>query len=490
MAQISSFGLLIKDTFFYGIAGFLAKSATLLTLPILSRHFSIEEYGIINSLNLLTYLLATLLIMGQESAIVRFFHDEENNYLRCQLITKSLILQLATVCIFSPIVWLAKTFLIEQFIHENSHSISRLADLVIVTAPFILLQANAQAILRIAFARRLFLILSLGMATTVMAVSFAIVMLFEDNLFALFYAYLITHMAFALLGIVFIRKWLKFPGDSNLDMRTIHYAVPIGLIVLMGTAQPFIERIVVNFSGTTRDLGLYAVGATIATIITLPVSAFQTAFTPLLMSKYKDPSFCSSLNFFLKLYVLLLCASVVIIAGFGELLVRLMAGEEYIHGASVITPLLLGLSIQAIGLFLGVGTILARKTYLRLISYSSSLIIGSVCMFIFGAKFGIIGVAIGAAVGKVAMLIMESIIGQYYFYVRWSYSSVLLMLTTTTALAIILDTISSNIFTMIITVVLSLGIIFYILWRLLDPSERSCCIVSLNYILGKETSLS
>ena len=485
MSLISNLRLLIKDTIFYGVAGFFSKSATLLTLPILSRHFSVEEYGIINSLNLLAYLIATFLLMGQESAIVRFFYDEKNYYSRCQLITKSLILQITTTCALLPVIWWAKNLLIDHLAYGSNHNINQLTDLIVGTAPFILIQANAQAILRITFARKEFLILSLGMASAIMAAAFTVVLFFGDDLLVLFKAYLATNVVFALLGILFIRKWLKWPASITIDTRTIHYALPIGLIVLIGTAQPFLERLLVNLVGTPKDLGLYAVGATIATIITLPINAFQTAFTPLLMSKYKDASFCSYLNFFLKLYVLLLCASVVIVAGFGELLVRLMAGEEYIHGANVITPLLLGLSIQAIGLFLGVGTILARKTYLRLISYSSSLIVGSVCMFTFGAKFGIVGVAIGAAVGKIVMLIMESIIGQYYFYVRWSYSSVLIMLAISTLLATVLSTIGSNVFIMTIVLTLSLGLMVFILWCLLDSREKSHCITSIKCLLNR-----
>ena len=41
----SSISTIASDTIFYGVSSFLSRSITLLTLPLLARYFTVEDYG-------------------------------------------------------------------------------------------------------------------------------------------------------------------------------------------------------------------------------------------------------------------------------------------------------------------------------------------------------------------------------------------------------------------------------------------------------------
>ena len=90
-----------KDTSFYGIASVLTRSISLLILPLLARHFSVEEYGLFDLLYLSLTLLVTFFIFGQDSSILRYFYDENDDDSRRALVTNSVsMIFLLSIMIF------------------------------------------------------------------------------------------------------------------------------------------------------------------------------------------------------------------------------------------------------------------------------------------------------------------------------------------------------------------------------------------------------
>lgn len=73
---------LARDTAIYGLGGALNKAIALITFPLLARHFSVQDYGLIDLLNTTVVLLVTLLVFGQDSAVVRFFYEDTDTEYR------------------------------------------------------------------------------------------------------------------------------------------------------------------------------------------------------------------------------------------------------------------------------------------------------------------------------------------------------------------------------------------------------------------------
>ena len=99
-----------KDTSFYGIASVLTRSISLLILPLLARHFSVEEYGLFDLLYLSLTLLVTFFIFGQDSSILRYFYDENDDDSRRALVTNSVSMIFLLSIIFLSIIFLLENF--------------------------------------------------------------------------------------------------------------------------------------------------------------------------------------------------------------------------------------------------------------------------------------------------------------------------------------------------------------------------------------------
>ena len=174
-------------------------------------------------------------------------------------------------------------------------------------------------------------------------------------------------------------------------------------------------------------LGLYAAALKVAMVMSLPISAFQQAFGPYIMATFRNPDAIHLYNLVLKVFLLGVCFVAIFLAGFAENILILLAGEKYADGHVIIFPLAIAALFQAIALFIGVGTILSKNTYIRfMITFLSVLLTISVT-FLLVPEYGVLGVAIGIVMGKLVLLFLESYAGNRLWPLQWDYKFIVLL---------------------------------------------------------------
>ncbi|MBM3825061.1 MAG: hypothetical protein FJ404_19650 [Verrucomicrobia bacterium] len=109
-------------------------------------------------------------------------------------------------------------------------------------------------------------------------------------------------------------------------------------------------------------LGVYAAGAKVASLVLLPIGAFQAAWGPLSLAVSQSPEAGHTYSRTLM----------GLSAGFGVLtvgthcfapgLLRLLATDVYIAGAAAVGPLMLGHAVRAMGWVGGIGIDLSKRT--------------------------------------------------------------------------------------------------------------------------------
>lgn len=90
----------------YGGGAALSKAFGLITFPLLGRYFFVEDYGTIDVFTALASLLTIVLMLGQDSAVARFFYEDPEADRRAQLISQSLALQMCGLAVALPLLWL------------------------------------------------------------------------------------------------------------------------------------------------------------------------------------------------------------------------------------------------------------------------------------------------------------------------------------------------------------------------------------------------
>ena len=407
------------DTIAYGLAGSMANLIALISFPFLANHFTVTQFGQLDFFFTLFSLILTLLISGQDSAIFRFFNEESTKNNKAKLISKSILLQILCTLILILIIYLA--FVINIFDISQTNTLLPFLFPLMISLPFGVIYSNTQAILRVTFRKRGYIFISLLFAFSNLVVATLCTQVIKADLSTFLFLYTSMWIFVGLISLWLIKKWLVFPKNFMPSNEFLKYAIPMGLVTLIGSFHPFIERFYVLHLFDTFTLGLFAGAAKISMIMTLPIIAFQSAFGPYVMANFRNQNAIELYNLTLKFFLVCVCVISLFLAEFGESILILLAGQKFYEGYVIIFPLTIAALFQATGLFLGVGTILTKNTTYRLLISIFSTLVSLILMYLLGLKYGIIGLSIGILGGKLVILILEAIVGQILWPLKWSY---------------------------------------------------------------------
>jgi O-antigen/teichoic acid export membrane protein len=426
LGQAERFKFLLNDSLVYGLGGALNKVLALFTFPLLARHFSVEQFGVIDLLNTSVVLLVTLLVFGQDSAVARFFYDDENSSRRRQVVSQSLVFQIITFAVVTPILWFNSGLIAQKFSLTTDGE--QIIKLLILQAPFFVLINFSQGLLKWTFKRNHFLIISIGSAVfSLVGVVFGLA-LFEFDIASLFTLYLMTRVTFGLLGVYFVRQWLTWPSDFQILRAMLPFAIPFGLICMVASFLPVFERTVaLNYIGA-EELGLFAAGAKVALIIGLPINAFETAWGPFSLSIFKENDATRTYQLMLPIFTVFVCCIVLFLTAISEPLLALLVSDDYRGAGIVVFALSLTKAVEAIGGITGLGITLAKKSYLKLYSYLLMPLVAVVAIPLLSKNFGLAGLPIGSLIAMGAWAALETHLSQRVHPIEWKFSTPLLLI--------------------------------------------------------------
>lgn len=432
MTRLATAGLagrlkfLAKDTAVYGLGGALNRLVALVTFPFLARHFSVAEFGLIDIVNTGVVLLVTLLVFGQDSAVARYFYEDEDPEARRQLISQSLLVQGGCVLLVLPVLWLL-TGSIAATLDLNAEA-RPLLQLAILQGPFFLLVTFSQGLLKWTLKRNQFLIVSIGSTLATALAMLVGIASGRLGLIDVFLVYLSVRAIFGLLGLWFIREWLTVPRGLGKVRMILPFALPYGVICVVTSALPLFERGQVQSILGQHELGLYAAGAKVAQLISLPITAFEMVWAPFALMLMREADAGQSYRMGGHAFAAFLFAAVLGLTAIAEPTLRILGSEPYVGGAMVVLPLALALAFQSVGATLSVGIVISKRSHLALYGYGVLMLTAAFVIPLLTREYGMSGAAWGSVLAMAAKSLVEIILGQRAHAAPWGYSQHLILL--------------------------------------------------------------
>jgi O-antigen/teichoic acid export membrane protein len=427
-------GFLLKDSVLYGGAAAISKAFALITFPLLARHFSVADYGVLDYYLVLASLLVIFFIFGQDSAVARFFYEHEETTARCQLISQSLVFQLVGLALFLPLLWQSSDWLSTMLIGGSDREL--LFKIVLLQLPFLLLINFSQNLLKWTFARSSFLTMSLGFTLVQASLLVIAVLVFDVGILGVLFVSLISNAVFGVLGIYYVRQWLATPRDFQYLREMLPFAVPFGVICVAAAFSPLLERTLIITLLGPEELGMYAAAIKIAMIIGLLISAFQTAWGPFSLSLYKKADAGETYNWVLKLFVLGMCGAAIVLTLLAQPLIHFLATDRYAGATVVIFPLAMGIVIQATSWITEIGISISKRSVLNLYAYATAVFATFCGIILMVPIFGFFGVGLGVFIGYACRAFVSSWLAQRAYPLPWQYTPVVAILGLTLVLGL------------------------------------------------------
>lgn len=356
---VFGWGLLMRDTLVYGTSAALSRSVGLLTFPVLTRYLAPENYGRLDLLLVVASLGTTILVMGQDSAVARLYYDPKLEKCRSQVVSQGLMVQvLAALALVLPVAWMLALLPADS---TGARDFRNACALQAGSMPLVVVASFTANLLRWTFRRRTYVAITVGGAVLGGTGMLVGLWLGEGTLAAIVAGLFFASLASAGAGLWAVRSWLRFPREFGHFPELLRLGLPYMTISLLGAWMAGLERTLVVGLGSDEMLGAYAAGARIATVIMLPISAFQAAWGPFSLAIYAQPDSARTYSRVLRYLSFALVGISLSAHFFAAPTLVLLAGEEYLLGAVVVGPLMLGQAIRALGWIAGIGLDLAKR---------------------------------------------------------------------------------------------------------------------------------
>lgn len=408
---------LAKDSVIYGGAAAVTRAMGLVTLPLLARHFSVEDYGLIDLFTVVANVVALLIVFGQDSAVARYYYDGNDPAYRKRVVGQSLFIQLVVATIAVPVLFALREP-IAGALHGNEEARLLLA-LVILQAPFLAVSNFASNLLKWTFRRARYLLVSLGQVALNLVLLAAGIFVLDMDVTGVFVIALGCQVLFAAVALWLVRDMIGWPLPAVHVGSLLFYAAPLGVIAGLSAFVPLLERALVAGLLGELDLGLYAVGTKIAMMLMLLVQAFQMAWGPFSLAIHRETDAAATYSAVLIGFTVAILAAALALSAMAGPLIAVLASGRYEAAASLVFPLALALAVQGIGWITEIGISLAKRSYLQIPGYLAYLVVTVGAIYTLTPPLGLSGVAVGVLLGQVAKVAVSTVLSQHAYPIAW-----------------------------------------------------------------------
>ena len=422
---MSIYKTLLSDTIIYGFVNAFTKLISFFLFPLLATYFSVIEYGTLDYVQSFTTFLVLSLTFGLDSALVRFFYDNDELQNRKQLITEIFYLELFIIFLYLSLALLLK----DQIIELLQIKINSLIGIVILQVPFLLLINFSQNILKWTFQRKQFLTISITYLLTLLGYCLFGVYYLKFDLYYYFLGCLIIQIIYSLIAFSVISKWIFKLDKVIFLMKLLRYALPLGIVSIFTALYPFIERNLVLFYTSEYSLGVYSIIYKYCYIILIIIYSFQIAWGPISYSIYKEKDSQKKFNTVLNIFTLLVCQAILIIYFLSDYIFPWFFGNEFEKMYILIIPLSFAIGIQGVNSMLEASIHLSKKTnWILLINL---IYLGCFSTLIIWDEITILKIALTICFSSIIKFIITCIISNRVYEIKWDLRQVTLILLST-----------------------------------------------------------
>lgn len=434
----SKIKLFLENFLFYGGLSMLTKALPFITLPVITRMLpNASAYGIADIFNLINSFGIAIAILGMYDAIFREYFEEKDdrNYQKKVTSTGLGIVLLSGSFIFIIVLILQKKLAILFFKSTEFQSLLLLSSFAILSGS---VSAIISAPTRMKNERRIYLYTGISFPVIGFILTYSLIKI-GYTYRAIVYSNLLINLLSLTVFFLLNKKHfnLKF-FDKKIARELLKIGIPLLPTFLIYWVFNSMDRMMINRMLGPTELGVYSVGAKVASVSQLIYTAFAGGWQYFSFSTMKDKD---QVEFNSKIFEYLGAISFflfILSSLFAKPVFKMFFVGEYIRGSEVFSYLFLSPLLLMLFQIIGNQILIIKKSYLSTLALSLGAILNILLNYILIKKYGIKGAALSTLLSYLlALIIMMKICCKYKLFIlkrRIIYSFILMILSILTML--------------------------------------------------------
>ena len=417
---------LLKDTAIYGIAGGTSRFLMLLALPIVAKNLPAEEFGVWAVLVITGNVVSAFLMFGMDSAVVRYYYDDDSDQYRRKVFSNGAIFQTALSAVTIVLLVMAASVVLTLI--GLGSDWRRALWVVLATAPGMVLVQFAQNWFKWTFQRARFLAMAIGLAGFTLAALYYVVEVRGLGLMGVLVSMGAAQWAFALLGLWWCRRYFRARVNRELLVDMLRFGSPMMLVALAAVFLTSLDRLFLTRYVSSADFGVYAFGQRLSVLMVMAVTAFQTAFGPYSFANWNRPEAAHAFGRYQTYYIAAAGCVALLICSFGRVLVLLLGSREYVGAEQVLPLLVFGSLMYGLYSFASIGIFYAKRSGLSLAALAGGLAAATVANLALAPFLEGVGVAAGFAIGNSVLVGVSYLLSRRLYAIEFRVGRDLLLL--------------------------------------------------------------
>jgi len=421
----------------YSFGNLLVLVAGVISFPIFTRIFSVDEYGILNLIGATLTLLTGIAKLGQQHSVVRFYGEirARNDPQEIRRFYSTVFFGMVGVGAVVAMLWAG----LSQLIPAHWWNDSRIRGLFLLTAILVLVRVADSCLsnlLRAEERSRFYSTYSVIRRYAGLAVILFVLFFVATTVYGFFVATVVTETlaVFVLMAMLWRRhQYSPVHVSPSLLRAMLAYGIPMIGYEIGGTLLSIGDRYVIQYMLGSRDLGLYSAGYNLCEYLqTFLIVSIGQAVMPMYVRTWAEKGEKETVRFVrdaLRYYLMLGLPIVAGLSAVGEDLLVVLASEKYRQSASVIPYVMSGMVVDGTVIMLGAGVFLQKRTMTIAVLVAGSALVNLVLTIVMVPRLGIVGAAVATFASYSLLAGMTYLVGRKYLAVAipwheiWKYTA-------------------------------------------------------------------
>ena len=326
---------LIKSSIWYTIGNVLPQIITFILLPLYTHYLGPKEYGIVNAINALNFILIIFMSFGIDRSLYRLYHDYDNFHKKKFIGNSILIITISALCVVL-IIFLVRKYIV--YVYNN-----------IPFTPYYFLGIIYSFITVFTLIPKVYYQVENKVLKFVVITFFQFFIMTTLILYLVIHkkegaeGYLIAQLISVLITIPYLffdmKKYVSFEIDRRIIKSIIKYSFPLIPILLSGWVLSLIDRIFISYMSTLDQLGIYSLSYKIASIVLITSNGINIAYNAFFFKFVnEETSDVRKIKYYNDIYISIIFAISFVISINAKNIMYLF-DEKFSYGAMII-PLL------------------------------------------------------------------------------------------------------------------------------------------------------
>jgi O-antigen/teichoic acid export membrane protein len=436
--SLSKIKSLVKDSLIYGIAGIISRMITVFLVPVYTRIFQPSDYGIIALINTTFFIVSLLSVCALDSSAARWYYDTDEELDRKRTFASWFWFQLGFSVLLAALMFSSIQFFSRFVLRTSLKEVLWIWLLPCATLITNVLPNIIWNWYRLNRRPKATIVYTLSQSLLTIALTILFVVVLKWGVVGVYAALFLSSFLFSVIALFALAGWIHFRFFSKIRLKEmLRFSLPLVPAAIAFWLINSTDAYFIQYFKNPKEVGLFAVGASLASGVSLFTGAFQQAWGPFAFSIMNEPD---AKKTYATVFLIFGVVSSAILLGmflFSPEILILLTTSKYYDAAWVASILSINIILISFTYIASIGSSIAKNNKY----YSIGILIASVLTVLLDIllipKWGKEGSAIATVVAQLIVPIYLFYKADKLYPVPYRFGAVTLLLSCSVALGIV-----------------------------------------------------